>query len=450
MPIHNSQSGTVNYRDKVFFVIDDQASTRQSLRTTIQNMGGVQVIFGANYKDAISKLKSSRRAPDIVLCDFNLEEGRDGQQLFEEMRKSKLIYEHTIFIMVTSERSYESVMSVAELSPDDYILKPFTPDLLHLRLDRVAAKKIFLKHFYIAKLKNDLTGALAVLDHLELTSEGSGPYRFLVKRNRAETLLLANRTADAIKHYESILSIYPFPWAKLGLARALVADKKLSKAQRLIDQVVEENPHYLAAFDAKAQVCQAQGDFDTAQKIIQETVNKNPRNWSRKQSLAEAAMLNRDEKTARAVMDDLLQNSLIANDASVVDRLELARLAIKVKNTAAALEALSGISESLFERQKEHDKLSILALKATANPSSHSADFERFRSEVISLQTPPLPLGLDVVRAGLETRDIELATRMAATLLKNLETEALVDTLKSLFSSAHQQAAFQETLRLIR
>ncbi|MEY4593231.1 MAG: hypothetical protein RIR18_2126 [Pseudomonadota bacterium] len=449
MTIYNPQTSTVNYKDKVFLVIDDQASTRQSLRTTIQNMGGVQVIFGANYKDAITKLKISRRVPDIVLCDFNLEEGRDGQQLFEEMRKSKLIYEHTIFMMVTSERSYENVMSVAELSPDDYILKPFTPDLLHLRLDRVAAKKIFLKHFYIAKLKNDLAGAISVLDHLELTSEGSGAYRFLVKRNRAETLLLANRTADAIRHYEAILAIHPFPWAKLGLARALAVDKNLTKAQKLIDQVVEENPHYLSAFDAKAEVCQAQGDFDTAQRILQETVNKNPRNWSRKQSLAEAAMLNNDEITARSVMDDLLKNSLVTNDANVTDRLNLARLAIKVKNTHAVMEALSGISESLFESQEENDQISILALKAAANPSVHAPELERHRNDIISLQIPPLLLGIDVVRAGLATKDIELATRMATTLMKNKTTRMVSDELSVIFTAAKQRAAFQEILRLV-
>jgi DNA-binding NarL/FixJ family response regulator len=449
MAIYNPQTSTVNYKDKVFFVIDDRASTRQSLRTTIQNMGGVQVIFGANYKDAITKLKTSRRAPDIVLCDFNLEEGRDGQQLFEEMRKSKLIYEHTIFIMVTSERSYENVMSVAELSPDDYILKPFTPDLLHLRLDRVAAKKIFLKHFYIAKLKNDLSGAISVLDHLELSSEGSGIYRFLIKRNRAETLLLANRTAEAIKHYEAILAIHPFPWAMLGMARALATDKKLNKAQKLIDQVIEENPNYLSAFDTKAEVCQAQGDFGEAQKILLETVNKNPRNWSRKQSLAEAAMLNKDEVTAQLVMDDLLKNSLVANDASVADRLNLARLAIKVNNANAVMEVLSGISESFIEGQEEIDQISIIALKAAANPSTHGAEFERHRNSIISMQGPPLGLGMDVIRAGLATKDIELATRMATTLMKNQTTQTVSDELSGIFAAAKQRAAFQEILRLV-
>jgi DNA-binding NarL/FixJ family response regulator len=449
MAVYNPDTSNVNYRDKVFLVIDDQSGTRQSLRTTIQNMGGVTVNFGANYKDAITKLKVSGKAPDIILCDFNLEEGRDGQQLFEEMRKTKLIYEHTIFIMVTAERSYENVMSVAELSPDDYILKPFTPDMLHLRLNRVAAKKIFLKHFYIAKLKKDLDGALGVLDHLENTQEGSGIYRFTIKRLRAETLLEANRTAEAYKHYEAIRLIHPFPWAMLGSAKALVLNKQLPQAQKLIDEVIESSPDYLSAFDIKAEVCQALGNFAEAQKVLQETVNKNPRNWGRKKTLVEAAILNGDVDTVKSVMSDLLQNSLVANDSSIADRLNLARIAVRGRSSAMVTQALSSITSEVFEKLDEHDRICVLSLRASAFPAEHGEELARHRSTIISLATPSKDLGIDVVRAGLAIKDIEMATRMAAMLLKNQETKSVSNELSGIFTTAKQKAAFDEVLRQI-
>ena len=48
-------------------------------------------------------------------------------------------------MMVTGEQSYEQVVSAVELVPDDYIIKPFSPDKLVLRLDRIMAKKEFFR-----------------------------------------------------------------------------------------------------------------------------------------------------------------------------------------------------------------------------------------------------------------------------------------------------------------
>ena len=41
-------------------------------------------------------------------------------------------------MMVTAERTYDRVMSAAELAPDDYLVKPFTEETLRLRLVRAA------------------------------------------------------------------------------------------------------------------------------------------------------------------------------------------------------------------------------------------------------------------------------------------------------------------------
>lgn len=48
-------------------------------------------------------------------------------------------------MMVTGEQSYEQVVSAVELVPDDYIIKPFSPDKLLLRLERIVAKKTFCR-----------------------------------------------------------------------------------------------------------------------------------------------------------------------------------------------------------------------------------------------------------------------------------------------------------------
>jgi DNA-binding NtrC family response regulator len=46
-----------------------------------------------------------------------------------------------LFVMVTGEKSYDSVVTAAECLPDDYLLKPFTADTLKMRLERLLDKK---------------------------------------------------------------------------------------------------------------------------------------------------------------------------------------------------------------------------------------------------------------------------------------------------------------------
>ncbi|MBK7422843.1 MAG: hypothetical protein IPJ48_06930 [Propionivibrio sp.] len=49
----------------------------------------------------------------------------------------------TVFMVITAERAYHNVVSLAELAPDDYLIKPFTADQLHARLVRAIYKKQF-------------------------------------------------------------------------------------------------------------------------------------------------------------------------------------------------------------------------------------------------------------------------------------------------------------------
>ena len=69
------------------------------------------------------------------------DDGQDGQQLLEDLRHHQLIGLLTIFIMITSEGVYSKVVSAAELTPTDYILKPFTVDVLSARIARAIERR---------------------------------------------------------------------------------------------------------------------------------------------------------------------------------------------------------------------------------------------------------------------------------------------------------------------
>src|SRR5512135_1229046 len=131
----------ISFKEKRFLVVDDLAGMRSSMRTIITTFGGVAIDMAANAADALGKME--RTTYDIILCDYDLGSGKDGQVMMEEAKKRKLLKNSSIFMMVTAERSYERVIGAAEQAPDDYLLKPFVGETLQLRLSRVIRKKRF-------------------------------------------------------------------------------------------------------------------------------------------------------------------------------------------------------------------------------------------------------------------------------------------------------------------
>jgi len=71
-------------RHKAGLIVDPNAASRSALRAMLSAIGMVQVVQASGATDAVRRVKE--RPADVILCDYLLEDGRDGQQLLEEMR----------------------------------------------------------------------------------------------------------------------------------------------------------------------------------------------------------------------------------------------------------------------------------------------------------------------------------------------------------------------------
>ena len=115
-------------------VVKSQATMRAQLRNMLTSIGIEAPQFAVSATMAMRRLRAQRY--DLVLCEYNLGEGQDGQHLLEDLRQHRIIPRDTLFVMITAERNYERVTSACELAPDDYILKPLTAETLRVRLLR--------------------------------------------------------------------------------------------------------------------------------------------------------------------------------------------------------------------------------------------------------------------------------------------------------------------------
>ena len=131
-----------------------------------------------------------------------LDDGRDGQQLLEELRQKHLISLSTVYMVITAERAYQNVVSVAELAPDDYLIKPFTAEQLQARLMKALYKKRFFERVFTHLDNGAFADALAACEAL-LGQDDQFLYDIL--RFKGEVLNALGRHQEAKAVYQQVL-----------------------------------------------------------------------------------------------------------------------------------------------------------------------------------------------------------------------------------------------------
>src|SRR5574343_24926 len=91
---------------KRVLIVDRHPPAREALRQLLGALGVTAVHGAGNSAEVIRQVKGNRF--DIILSDFVLDDGRDGQQLLEELRHTHLIPLSTVYMIITSERAYRS------------------------------------------------------------------------------------------------------------------------------------------------------------------------------------------------------------------------------------------------------------------------------------------------------------------------------------------------------
>lgn len=269
-------------------LIDDIPEMRSSVRVQLADCGLENCDTARNIKEAIERISANRY--DLIICDYNLGQGADGQQLLELVRRRKILPPTTVFLMITGETSYEQVSTAVEYAPDDYLIKPFTSMTLQTRLERIIDKKEALRPVYKhLGERGDKQKALAECD--ALLAQASR-YAFDVLRIKGDLLLDAKRNDEALALYRSVLDQRATPWASVGEARALAANGDEAKARERLEKALAAYPNYLAAYDSLARLLE-KDDRVAAQQIVEQALKVAP-STQRQRQLGALALENKD------------------------------------------------------------------------------------------------------------------------------------------------------------
>ncbi len=117
-------------------VVDDFASMRRTVRTILKEIGFVNISEAEDGIQALAKLKSDRH--ELLISDWNMP-NMDGITLVRMIRGDAGLKEMVIF-MVTAEAEKDHVLEAIRMGINDYIVKPFTADVLQKKLEKVFLK----------------------------------------------------------------------------------------------------------------------------------------------------------------------------------------------------------------------------------------------------------------------------------------------------------------------
>lgn len=120
-------------KDLRILVVDDYALTRAMVQSILKSVGFTSIVEAENGANAIRKLDEERI--ELVICDWNMPEVT-GVDVLRHLR-AQAHYAKTPFVMLTAEGYRKNVVEAAEAGVTEYIVKPFTADVLIEKLGRV-------------------------------------------------------------------------------------------------------------------------------------------------------------------------------------------------------------------------------------------------------------------------------------------------------------------------
>jgi two-component system chemotaxis response regulator CheY len=123
-------------------VVDDFPTMRRIVKNLLKQLGFENIDEAEDGVQALKKLQTGDYG--LVISDWNMP-NMEGIDLLKNIRQSAEPLKNIPFLMVTAEAEKEKVIEAIKAGVDNYIVKPFTAELLTEKLSKIAEKKSILK-----------------------------------------------------------------------------------------------------------------------------------------------------------------------------------------------------------------------------------------------------------------------------------------------------------------
>jgi two-component system chemotaxis response regulator CheY len=117
-------------------IVDDFATMRKVIRNLLKKSGYENIVEAEDGAVALKELKSQKI--DFVVSDWNMP-NMTGIELLVAVRADADLSK-TPFLMVTAESLAAKVGQAVKAGVDDYIVKPFTAEVLGEKIGKIVEK----------------------------------------------------------------------------------------------------------------------------------------------------------------------------------------------------------------------------------------------------------------------------------------------------------------------
>jgi len=294
----------------------------------------------SNGEEAIQLITDNHY--DVILCDYNLGNGKDGQQVLEEAKEKELIPYSTIYIMTTAENTSEMVMGAVEYMPDDYLSKPFTKEVLISRLKKLVDRKENLRKISLSIQQRDYVSAIEMCSKL-LDKKPKNRYELL--KIQTDLYIRIKDYQHAEENIRIVLNEREIPWALLYLGQVHFYREEYDEAKYIFEDLSEDNPNYLFAHDWLAKVHEKKGDYVLSQESLSKAVTRSPKSIKRQKILADISFKNKDFDTSESAYRKIVRTGKHSCYLSPDDFSGLARVYIQKGMSVDAVSTINSMKD---------------------------------------------------------------------------------------------------------
>lgn len=348
-----------NVSNKKALIIDDLPDMRSQLQMSLTTLGFDNLHVASSIQEAMDRIETTRY--DVILCDYNLGENTNGQQFLEYLRTHNKLARNCVFIIITAENSYESVIAAAECLPDDYLLKPFTAGQFLVRFERLLERQQVLRSIDQA---HDNKNAHKVIVECNKILALKNKYYIDACKIKAAALMRIEHTDDAIQLYNEVLQLRDLPWAQLGLARAQAKLGNMQASEEISQKLMQTNPQYVANFDFASEILMQDNKPEQALEVLKGAAANSPGNMGRTRHLTALAIANGEYGMAELLMSEAIQKHKHSPVREAADYALLSRALVEQGKTQEAL-------SSLKEAAKQFTDPDSTVVLAASNSIAH-------------------------------------------------------------------------------
>ena len=419
-------------------VVDPNPGMRTSLQNMLNLAGIGKVEYAINANTAIRQLQ--RRAYDVILCEYDLAggsgEGQDGQQLLEDLRHHRLISASTIFIMLTSEGIYDKVVSAAELTPTDYVLKPFTVEMLSGRIKRALERRAALLPAWQLAAQGKTREAIAACRD---GASAQPRYAADFARIRAELHTSLNEHHEAAAVYREVLLERPLGWAALGMARALFALDQVDDARTILEELLVANPRLMAGYDLLARCLEASNEPELAKKVLEDAVAISPHVVRRLRKLGEVAMAAGDSEGAEKSFRQVVTRARYSEFRNPEDHVNLVKALVVRDDLLGATGVVRDLERSMRGNPAAdacRAYANSLVLDKSGNAGAAVAELQAAVTAVRAGGATSPGLRMDLAKACLDHQLDEQASSVMMSVMNDAQSGVSVDQAMHVFVNA--------------